>query len=78
MTAKKINFLIILFILLFCFVGGFVGVYEYNLSLELDAKHDEETAKQREEYEKNTLDDINTSVSNENKNDGNTDRKSVV
>ena len=72
MTAKKINFLIILFILLFCFVGGFVCVYEYNLSLELDAKHDEETAKQREEYEKNTLDDINTSVSNENKNDGNT------
>ena len=35
MTAKKINFLIILFILLFCFVGGFVGVYYYILKLAL-------------------------------------------
>lgn len=77
MTAKKMNFLIIACVLLFCLVGGFIGVYEYNLSLELDARHDAQTAHDREQYEKNTLDDIKTSSNNETKNDGNTLAPSV-
>lgn len=72
MTAKRMNFLIITCILLFCLVGGFIGVYEYNLSLELDATHDAQTAKEREQHEKDTLNDIKTTSNNETKNDGNT------
>lgn len=68
MTSKKMNFLIILILLLFCSVSGFLGVYQYNLSLRLDAEHDASTAKQREEQEQNTLDNIKTSSSNESKN----------
>lgn len=71
MTGKKLNILIVISIVLFCLIGGFVGVYNYNKVLELDRAHDLSTSKEREDYEKNTLEDIKTSTNNENKNDGN-------
>ena len=72
MTAKKMNFLILACILLFCLIGGFVGVYRYNTFLKLDAEHDNRYAQDRAQSERDTLTDIEISSKNENRNEGNT------
>ena len=68
MNSKKLNILIIFCLTLFCFAGGFFGVYKFNQFKALDIAHDMQNASHRQQAEQESLNNIKTQSTNETNN----------
>ena len=71
MNSKKLNILIIFCLTLFCFAGGFFGVYKFNQFKALDIAHDMQNASHRQQAEQEALNNIKTQSTNETNNNKN-------